>query len=56
MDATPQVDTQDVRPLDALVIALGLSILLLCSWPATDGAAPRSAVAWALLPGLGTMP
>jgi hypothetical protein len=44
MHRAPRVDTEDVRALDALVIALALSILVLCSWPAAG------AVAWPLLP------
>jgi hypothetical protein len=48
MHGAPWVDTPDVRPLDALVIALGLSILALCSWPAT-GTPLAPAVAWPLL-------
>jgi hypothetical protein len=36
------------RPLDALVVALALSIVALCSWPTEP--TPPAPVAWPLLP------
>jgi len=37
-----------IQPLDALVVALALSVVALCSWP-TPRASPAP-VAWPLLP------